>query len=278
MAIRRAAEHFGKSYHRRPSASNGMERFGMSGDHQAGAFSSVAAFYETLFDSEARLRREAPVLKQVYAQAPGNRVLDMACGTGVHALLLAQWGADVDARDLGAAMIEHAQNVRPHPHVQYAQGDMRTLEGGPWDLALCLGNSLSLLAGSEEVLETFRATQRALAPGGHLLVQILHYANPSATQARHTVSTKTHGEWDVLAVKSLVPQNERVFLSLNFHARQGADYQSTSQTAMLYPFSRETLEDCARETGLTPAGLFGSLDGAPFDPSHSSDLILLFTR
>ena len=128
------------------------------------AFQSAAAFYDVLFDAEARTKREAPFLRAVLEKAPGGRVVDIACGTGFHARLLAELGATVDAFDLSEAMIERARRVRPHECVRYAAGDMRHVAGGPWDLAVCLGSSLSLLPGHGAVADTFASVHDALVP------------------------------------------------------------------------------------------------------------------
>ena len=116
------------------------------------AFHTIAEYYEVLSDSEARLRREGPFLAECLERAPGRRVLDVACGTGLHAEFFANLGAEVAALDLSAEMIAHARERRPHPAIHYAAGDMREPPTGPWDLAVCLGNSLSLLEAAGQSL------------------------------------------------------------------------------------------------------------------------------
>ena len=62
-------------------------------------FDYVAAYYEVLSDNAARPQREGQFLAECLEQAPGRRVLDIACGTGIHAEFLAGRGADVTAAD-----------------------------------------------------------------------------------------------------------------------------------------------------------------------------------
>src|SRR5258707_9605558 len=61
----------------------------------------------------------------------GQRALDVACGTGTLALLLADDGWDVTGLDSSAAMLDQAdakaENMPTLGHVAFVQGDMRGL-------------------------------------------------------------------------------------------------------------------------------------------------------
>lgn len=247
-------------------------------DTPSAAFSSVAEYYEAMFDSEARLAREGTLLRSVFEQASGRRVTDIACGTGIHAVFLAGLGAEVDAFDLSGEMIEVARRKRPHPAIRYQCGDMREVRGGPWDLALCLGNSLSLAGGIEGVAQTFRSVRNALSDGGRLLIQVLNYWHPDAQQARHTVITKPLEGVEITAVKSLVPARGRVLLSLNFFVHENGRFDTCSDTAVLYPVTLPDLERCAGESGLTMVETWGGYGQIPFDPASSADLIVLLRK
>jgi SAM-dependent methyltransferase len=59
--------------------------------------------------------------------APGGRVLDLACGGGRHALLLAQRGFEVEAVDRDVAAL--ASIAAGEPRIVTREAD---LEGGPW--------------------------------------------------------------------------------------------------------------------------------------------------
>ncbi len=68
------------------------------------AFSTVADYYEVLTNSASRLAKEGPLLLRYLEKAEHQRVLDIACGTGLHALFLAENGAVVTAVDLSLEM------------------------------------------------------------------------------------------------------------------------------------------------------------------------------
>ena len=52
---------------------------------------------------------EGPLVQQACGNVQGHRVLDMGCGTGRHALWLAQAGADVTGIDFSEAMLAKAR-------------------------------------------------------------------------------------------------------------------------------------------------------------------------
>lgn len=241
------------------------------------AFRSTAAYYEVLSDAGGRLQREGPFLKDLLAAAPGGRVVDLACGTGLHALFFAEAGAHVTALDVSPDMIAHAGARRPHDRIAYRVGDMRAPEGGPWDLALCLGNSISLLSSPDDVARTFVGVHAALAPGGLFVVQALNYAASAADQPKHRVDRRESEGREIVAVKNLVPAGGRTLLSLAFFA-VGDAVESVSETAVLRHVDRDELERAAAAAGLRERGVHGSFSGAAYDPAASSDLVTVFEK
>jgi SAM-dependent methyltransferase len=236
-------------------------------------FDSIAAYYEVLSDGEARLRREGAFLTECVRRAPGTRVVDVACGTGLHAAFFADLGAEVTALDLSAEMIAHARERRPHANVRYAVGDMRRLEGGPWDLAVCLGNSLSLLNSRADVEAAFRSVADSLAPRGLFIVQVLNYAAASAQQPRHRIERKTRDNAEIVAVKSLVPQGDRTLLSIAFFRREGDAFESATETAVLLHVGLEDIAAAAAQAGLEVVETFGGFDRSEYQAGTSSDLV-----
>ena len=242
------------------------------------AFTSSAEFYEVLSDSAARLEREGPFLRECLGKAPGNRVVDLACGTGLHALFMAESGAEVTALDLSEEMVAHAAARRPHSAITFRQGDMTEVAGGPWDLALCLGNSLSLLPDMGAVEATLRAVHDSLSPGGVFALQVLNYRSAAAQKPRHRVETRKCGDTEVVAVKNLVSHGGCTLLSLNFYAFSGEGCTTVSEAAVLMHLTEEILTGLARSAGLEVIEAMGAFDGSPFDSDTSSDLICVLRK
>ncbi|HPO17116.1 MAG TPA: class I SAM-dependent methyltransferase [Candidatus Hydrogenedentes bacterium] len=242
------------------------------------AFDRGAAYYEAFANATQRLRREGPFLLEQLQRAPGNRVLDMACGTGPHALFFAENGADVTAIDFSETMLAYAKEHRPHPHITYTPGDMRAATGGPYDLALCLGNSLCLLNTENDLHAAFIGVFKALSPGGLFVTQTLNYSAPAAREPRHRIERAKIGDEQVVAVKSLVPDENHTLLSLNYFAHTPEGYETISEATMLRNWTEEELLDIARDAGFASLEVFGSCEKKPFEPEGSTDILLVLRK
>lgn len=241
-------------------------------------FSGAAAYYDMLAGGSKRIEREAPLLEACLHAAPGCRVADIACGTGLHAHFLAESGAEVTALDASPAMIAYAQTHRSHPSLTYGVADMRFLCGGPWDLILCLGNSLSLLPSPGDLASTFQGVAAALAPGGIFLAQILNYTAAPTHEPRHRVERHRVGGETITAVKSLVPDGGHTLLSIVFHIAHDGGMRAITDTAVLRHWASGDLSGAAQSAGLTPAATYGAFDRSLFDPAVSPDLIMTFAN
>jgi hypothetical protein len=111
------------------------------------------------------------------------------------------------------------------------------------------------------------------------LFQVLNYARSEAQQPRHRVERRSLSQGELIAVKSLLPHGKYTLLALDFFLEKGPGrFETAGDTAVLRNWSREGLEDLAREAGLEPLESYGGFDRAPFDPSASADLIALLGK
>ena len=92
--------------------------------------------YAPFYDGSGQLRFAVLMgqyLRELLDRHPvaGRRALDVACGTGTLALLLADEGWDVTGLDSSAAMLDQAdakaENMATLGPVTFVQGDMRVL-------------------------------------------------------------------------------------------------------------------------------------------------------
>jgi ubiquinone/menaquinone biosynthesis C-methylase UbiE len=134
----------------------------------------AAADYEALW--QAQLAPAQECLLACAALAPGERVLDVACGTGLVSLAAARAvrpGGSVLGVDLSAAMVE-AATARARalglPHTAFARMDAEHLErpDASVDVALC---ALGLMYVPEPE-QALRELRRVLRPGGRLALAV----------------------------------------------------------------------------------------------------------
>ena len=120
---------------------------------------------------------------------PGERVLDLACGSGVHALRLARRGIAVVGLDIAPSLVRYctAQAAAAGlDNVAFVEGDMRALVyRDAFDAAVVLSTSFGFFddAINKRVLA---GIVRALRPGGRLLLQLLAPAIFFDRMERHT--------------------------------------------------------------------------------------------
>jgi SAM-dependent methyltransferase len=95
----------------------------------------------------------------------GNRVLDVACGTGKSFLPLLRAGYSVTGCDISPAMLDRA--AAKAPGVPLHEADMRALPAfAEFDLVTCLDDSLNHLLTEAELVAALSGIRRNLTLGG----------------------------------------------------------------------------------------------------------------
>jgi SAM-dependent methyltransferase len=99
----------------------------------------------------------------------GNRLLDVACGTGSHLAHLRQHYACAGL-DLDAKMLDVARSL--YPDVAFHEGDMLDFElGETFDVVTCLFFSIAHARTPDNLTRAVATMARHIAPGGVLLIQ-----------------------------------------------------------------------------------------------------------
>jgi demethylmenaquinone methyltransferase/2-methoxy-6-polyprenyl-1,4-benzoquinol methylase len=139
-------------------------------------FAAIARRYDLLNDLQSfgLHRHWKRRVVELAAVRPGQRALDICCGTGDLALTLARSGAEVVGLDFSQAMLEIAENRRLKstpssiPNPKFIQGDAQQLPfpENSFD-AVTVGYGLRNLANWEAGLHEMVRTAK---PGGRLVV------------------------------------------------------------------------------------------------------------
>ncbi|GMU55584.1 MAG: hypothetical protein AMXMBFR33_47300 [Candidatus Xenobia bacterium] len=129
-------------------------------------YSRSARFYDAIYgfkDYEAECRRLVELV------GPGGSLLDVACGTGLHARQLTR-SFQVTGVDLDSELLEVARaNV---PQAQFLQADMRSFDlGRTFRVVTCLFSSIAYVKTEQALHSACACLARHLEPGGKLLVE-----------------------------------------------------------------------------------------------------------
>jgi len=112
---------------------------------------------------------------QVLDLKPGERLLDLACGSGVHALRLARRGLDVVGLDIASSLVRYCTEqatAEGLDNVTFVEGDMRALTyQEEFDALVILSTSFGFFddENNQRVLD---GIARALKPDGRVLLQL----------------------------------------------------------------------------------------------------------
>lgn len=148
-------------------------------DHSEDLYGTqLAAFYDRFV---GEFVGDVPVF-QKWLEGRGDRVLDLACGSGRIGLALARQGTRVDGLELSRAMLERAEQyaaMEPadvRERLRFLHGDMSDFDLGEEYGLIVLGvTSISLLLCESQRQGLFRCVRRHLAPSGRFVFDIMDF-------------------------------------------------------------------------------------------------------
>ncbi len=127
----------------------------------------LAAMYDELDPDRSDLDAYLAIVDELGAR----RVLDVGCGTGTFALLLADRGLDVTGLDPASASLDVARSKPGAERVRWIHGDAMALPPLDVDLATMTGNAAQAIVDESVWEGTLRGAREALRPGGHLVFE-----------------------------------------------------------------------------------------------------------
>jgi SAM-dependent methyltransferase len=247
--------------------------------------------YDRFVNWERRLAYELPFIEAQLQAAGAKRVLDAACGTGRHALALADLGYEVLGADLSAPMIERARanaagRSQAYSHVgEPAPGKATFFVAGFGGLArakldvdalLCLGSSLPHVLTGAELRDTLADWRAALRPSGLLMIQNRNMDAVLAQRARWmpVQQRAVEGrEWLFVRFYDF-DQDGLIFNVVTLSRRAGEPWEQRVDATRLYPWRREQLVAALKEAGFDGLCCYGDMAGGEFDEAASPNLVL----
>jgi len=127
----------------------------------------LALVYDT-FDGP---RDDLAAYISIAGELGAHRILDVGCGTGCLAILLAGTGRTVVAVDPAAASLEVARAKDGAAAVTWIEGDAGRIPPVGADLAVMTGNVAQVFLTEQDWAQVLRAIRAALRPGGYLVFE-----------------------------------------------------------------------------------------------------------
>ncbi|MGW7444701.1 class I SAM-dependent methyltransferase [Kitasatospora sp. NPDC054795] len=182
-----------------------------------------------------------------------RQVLDIGCGTGVFALLLAGRGAEVVGVDPALASVEVARAKPGAAKVRWIHGDATGLPPLRVDLATMTANVAQAITDPTEWRRTLRGAFGALRPGGRLVFET---RDPAARAWEEWTRERSHRVTDVPGVGAVESWVDlvgvrRPLVSFRWTYVFAADGQVLTSDSTLRFWEREEVERDLAACGFT---------------------------
>jgi ubiquinone/menaquinone biosynthesis C-methylase UbiE len=147
----------------------------------------LAAIYD-VFDGE---RDDLPPYLKLVDDLGADSVIDLGCGTGALALLLAKKGRRVVGIDPARASVEVAQSKPDANKVNWIVGDAGSLQNVSADVVIMAGNVAQAIVDPTQWDATLTHAKDVLKPGGYLVFETRNPANEAWKQWNKKESFKS---------------------------------------------------------------------------------------
>ena len=244
------------------------------------SYDALAASYDGLMADGSYCRR-ADYLVKLFRKSsiPVESVLDLACGTGTVACLLAEQGYDVVATDGSEEMLTQAIGKaaalpgRPPLFLHQTMPRLRLLE--QVDTVISTLDSLNYLTREKDIRETFKRVYRWLKPGGQFIfdVNTLYKLRRMDRQMYTDETEDSFCVWRTFfSEKTQICTYQVDLFRLNKDGTWERDYEEHRERA----WTEEQLRKYLTEAGFEKISVMGDLTMRP--PKAEEDRIIFRTE
>lgn len=224
-------------------------------------FSASAEYYDLIYsafkDYAKEIAQIAALLRRLNPEC--RTLLDVACGTGEHAVRLAADGFVVDGLDLDPSFVRIAE--AKHPAGRFFVADMSDFHlPHRYDAVLCLFSSIGYVRTLDRVRRALTSFREHLAPGGVALVEpwfppgildttrlFTHVGEANGVRVTRNARTEVDGTLSRLL--------------FDYEIEENGEMRRVSEVHELGLFTTEEMMHACREAGLDvehdPEGLIG---------------------
>lgn len=254
------------------------------GNSEVPLFDDFSAYYDLFVNWERRLANELPFLREVLSRASARRVLDAACGTGMHAVALAREGYEVVCAEPSEGMLHRVAENAKKCGVEVGQvkagfGELRKRAPGPFDAVLCLGNSLPHALTHKDLVDALADFRAVLHQGGIVIIQNRNYDKVLRERIRFMpLETAGTPGRELLFLRFVDFGDELLTFNMVTLIREDGRWRYEVGSTKHRPITVAEEESALRSAGLATWDLYGGYQFSAFDPAQSGDLIVVARR
>jgi glycine/sarcosine N-methyltransferase len=239
-------------------------------------YAELADHYDDMARFAERLESEQKVLSLWQKKLACQTVVDVGCGTGLHAVVLARLGMQVTAIDPSAAMLQRAaENAKANavsltllPITMQKLGRSIKTEQ---DAVFCLGNTLPHILTIRSLQASLKSVYKTLKPGGALVIQILNYEHVLRQQQR-IVQISRSGDSEYIRFYDFL--GKRLRFNVLMIKGSTPPFRRQLLSTMLRPLSQPLLKSILHQCGFVALEFFANLSQAPFAVDTSPNLVI----
>ena len=132
-------------------------------------FGKYAQFYDSLYQDKD-YEAECDFLEEIFsrfASSPAKSILDLGCGTGGHAIVLANRGYEVTGVDRSEVMLAAAREKCVSRPVDFHLADIREVRlEGKFDAVISMFAVMSYMTTNHDLMTVFQTVRTHLQTGG----------------------------------------------------------------------------------------------------------------
>jgi len=231
--------------------------------------------YDTLVSFENRVKREANFYDTLFKEYKVSTVLDCACGTGHHVMMLKQLGYEPEGSDLSPAMINKARANLKNKNVNATLkvSDFKDLNknfGEKFDAAICVGNSLPHLLSDEDLTLALTEMNSILHDNGILILELRNFDKLFKFKRRFFPVSFRENE-AFFYVLDFLP-SEVIFNVINVNT---SDQAFQTYTTKYYALKRDKLKDLLYTSGFQIIDYYEDHEFNKYNIDTSDSLIIL---
>jgi SAM-dependent methyltransferase len=201
-------------------------------------FSNYARYYDLMYKEKDYAAEGDFVHSMIQEYAPQTRsILELGCGTGLHAAAMAEHGYRLCGIDRSPAMLDSAvrrlETLRPDlaERLSFSEGDIRTVRlKATFDVVISLFHVMSYQTTNEDVLASFITARQHLNRGGIFLFDC--WFGPGVLSGKPTVRQKRFTDDHIEVTRTAEPHMDAV------NNRTDVKY-----TILIRDTSRKTVEE-----------------------------------
>ncbi len=242
----------------------------------AGFYDILAKYYNDLFSPP---EEKIDQIKALFADIPGNKLLDLGCGAGAYVFSLSEIGYETFGLDYSSSMVAQAKEEAPlQVKERIVVGDMK--EAYPFkkellfDGIFCIGNTLVHLEELSQVRETIKNAYSRLRSGGKILIQILNYDNPNIVNKQFPIKGNSSGKVKFYR-KYIIPQegakDKIIFQTKLKIENDGEVFEDSDKLMML---GKEQIAHIMTELGFKEVEFYSDFKRTPWNINGENTVVV----